>query len=332
VNGSVTDTVFYYDHADWLGTGRARTNLAGAACETIQSLPFGDGQATAGSCGDISPLHFTGKERDTESGLDNFGARYNASSMGRFMSPDPSNWGAINESPQTWNAYSYVANNPLNATDPDGLDCVYTSGQSSSSVTVTVVRGDCLSDKDNGVYVNGTVDVNSLTYNGRTGDLGFSYTNPEEGSIGVGIDALGKPSNNSGQLNPYAQAVFSQRSLQTAAATMNDPQTYALWFGASATLGYGLYAAGAFEAGGALTTLSGENGLDLIGNRAINQMIGDGQRELLKEFFETGKAPEGLTDKSLQLYKEVAQRAIAAGKDQLGVQAQRLQMITSALK
>jgi hypothetical protein len=28
-------------------------------------------------------MHFTGKERDTESGLDNFGARYNASSMGR---------------------------------------------------------------------------------------------------------------------------------------------------------------------------------------------------------------------------------------------------------
>jgi RHS repeat-associated protein len=27
---------------------------------------------------------FTGKERDTESGLDNFGARYNASTMGRF--------------------------------------------------------------------------------------------------------------------------------------------------------------------------------------------------------------------------------------------------------
>src|SRR5262249_15221182 len=32
---------------------------------------------------------FTGKERDTESGLDNFGARYDSSSMGRFMSPDP---------------------------------------------------------------------------------------------------------------------------------------------------------------------------------------------------------------------------------------------------
>jgi RHS repeat-associated protein len=31
---------------------------------------------------------FTGKERDSESGLDNFGARYHASSLGRFMTPD----------------------------------------------------------------------------------------------------------------------------------------------------------------------------------------------------------------------------------------------------
>ena len=35
-----------------------------------------------------SHYKFTGKERDSESGLDNFGARYNSSSLGRFMSPD----------------------------------------------------------------------------------------------------------------------------------------------------------------------------------------------------------------------------------------------------
>ena len=32
---------------------------------------------------------FTGKERDAESGLDNFGKRYHGSSLGRFMTPDP---------------------------------------------------------------------------------------------------------------------------------------------------------------------------------------------------------------------------------------------------
>jgi hypothetical protein len=41
--------------------------------------------------------------------------------MGRWLSPDPSNWGVDFYYPQTWNHYSYVGNNPLNATDPNGL-------------------------------------------------------------------------------------------------------------------------------------------------------------------------------------------------------------------
>jgi RHS repeat-associated protein len=75
----------------------------------------------AGSC-------CTGKERDTESGNDYFGARYYASSMGRFMSPD---WSAQEEpvpyakldDPQSLNLYAYVENNPLYRADPDGHCC-----------------------------------------------------------------------------------------------------------------------------------------------------------------------------------------------------------------
>jgi RHS repeat-associated protein len=63
---------------------------------------------------------YTGKERDTESGNDYFGARYYASSMGRWMSPDESLDGAIMELPQTWNKYSYEYNRPTYGTDPDG--------------------------------------------------------------------------------------------------------------------------------------------------------------------------------------------------------------------
>jgi len=65
----------------------------------------------------------TGKERDTESGNDYFGARYYASSMGRWLSPDPK---IISKQrmfdPQQWNMYSYVRNNPLIAIDPDGRE------------------------------------------------------------------------------------------------------------------------------------------------------------------------------------------------------------------
>ncbi len=68
---------------------------------------------------------FTGKERDAESALDYFGARYMSSAQGRFTSPD---WSASPQAvpyadlsdPQTLSLYSYVRNNPLSKTDPDG--------------------------------------------------------------------------------------------------------------------------------------------------------------------------------------------------------------------
>jgi RHS repeat-associated protein len=111
----------YFSHRDWLGTERVRSNISGAACETISSLPFGDGQAISGSCGDPTPMHFTGKERDPESGLDNFGARYFGSSPGRFTRPDPIMFSKQKlGDPQQWNMYSYARNNPLRFLDPTG--------------------------------------------------------------------------------------------------------------------------------------------------------------------------------------------------------------------
>jgi RHS repeat-associated protein len=70
---------------------------------------------------------YTGKERDSESGLDYFGARYYASSMGRYMSPDwsdetdPVPYAELS-TPQTLNLYGYVTNNPLRLYDPTGHD------------------------------------------------------------------------------------------------------------------------------------------------------------------------------------------------------------------
>lgn len=57
------------------------------------------------------------KERDSEFGLDNFGARYNASSLGRFVTPDwtakPTNVPYAHfGNPQSLNLYRYVQNNP----------------------------------------------------------------------------------------------------------------------------------------------------------------------------------------------------------------------------
>lgn len=115
----------YFDHADWLGTERARSDITGARCEAITSLPFGDGEAISTTCSDPSTRHFTGKERDSESGLDSFGARHDASALGRWTSPDPSGLSfadALN--PQSLNLYLYVQDNPLAFVDPDGLGVI----------------------------------------------------------------------------------------------------------------------------------------------------------------------------------------------------------------
>src|SRR5690242_4161514 len=93
-------------------------------CETITSLPFGDGQNTSGPCNDSSPMHFTGYQRDSEASLDFANARHYGYSLGRFMQPDPSNAGADPGNPQSLNMYAYVNNNPLNAIDPSGTACV----------------------------------------------------------------------------------------------------------------------------------------------------------------------------------------------------------------
>lgn len=65
---------------------------------------------------------FTSKERDVETGLDYFGARYYASTQGRFTSPDQLMASAYVGNPQSWNRYTYALNNPLKYVDPDGME------------------------------------------------------------------------------------------------------------------------------------------------------------------------------------------------------------------
>jgi RHS repeat-associated protein len=63
-----------------------QTSVNGYEEERCYSYPFGDGLNCTGA--DATEHHFTGKERDSESGLDYFGARYQSSNLGRFLTPD----------------------------------------------------------------------------------------------------------------------------------------------------------------------------------------------------------------------------------------------------
>jgi RHS repeat-associated protein len=71
--------------------------------------------------GDMTRQKFTQKERDTESGLDYFLARYYSSAQGRFTSTDPTYFQmSMAIDPQRFNLYGYGRNNPLKWVDPNG--------------------------------------------------------------------------------------------------------------------------------------------------------------------------------------------------------------------
>ena len=114
---------------DHLGTPRMIFDLSGSLASTKRHdyLPFGEelfapagGRTTAMgySGGDGVRQQFTSKERDFETGLDYFGARYFSSIQGRFISVDQAAPDLVD--PQTWNRYQYARNNPLYYIDPDG--------------------------------------------------------------------------------------------------------------------------------------------------------------------------------------------------------------------
>ena len=110
--------VVYYV-ADHLGTSRVIASSVGAILDDSDFYPFGGEHVFASSSGNT--YKFTGKERDAETGNDNFGARYDSSTIGRFMSPDPLLSSGHPNDPQSWNRYAHAVNNPLAIIDPFGL-------------------------------------------------------------------------------------------------------------------------------------------------------------------------------------------------------------------
>jgi RHS repeat-associated protein len=133
--GVPADTGTDYLTADHLGSTRLVVSAAGDVKKRSDYVPFGEeipsgwaGRGSDYSTGlyptstpDLVTQKFTGKERDAETGLDYFGARYFTGARGRFTSPDPLMGSAQLTSPQTWNRYTYGINNPLRNTDPSGL-------------------------------------------------------------------------------------------------------------------------------------------------------------------------------------------------------------------
>jgi RHS repeat-associated protein len=174
------DSTTYSIFQDHLGSTRLITKLDKSVYDSLDFLPFG--AQTAGATG--TSHKFTGKERDAESNLDNFGARFYTSNLGRFTSPDPSGLLAQKPSyPQSWNLYAYAMNNPLVFIDPTGLDCVYANdaGNGVESIDHNSNSAEC--GQNGGSWAPGSVNENWVHVNRHTGMFQVGSVN------GAGNDA-----------------------------------------------------------------------------------------------------------------------------------------------
>ena len=128
------------------------------------------------------------KERDAETGLDFFGARYMSSAQGRFTSPDVPLLDQQPGDPQSWNLYSYVRNNPLIFTDRTGNDCVYvnSSNDGISSIDNQTNAKGC--GKTGGCWVDGTVTNARFAYGSLILTGTTNGQNKTSASYGLGPD------------------------------------------------------------------------------------------------------------------------------------------------
>src|SRR5258707_1211582 len=121
-----------YYITDHLHSTAVFVDKSGTVLDDNDFYPWGGVVPGVGTTTSNNHYKFTGKERDTESQLDYFGARYYANNTGRFMSPD---WAAGATAvpyaefgdPQSLNLYSYVLNSPVVRVDPLGHDDTTTS-------------------------------------------------------------------------------------------------------------------------------------------------------------------------------------------------------------
>jgi RHS repeat-associated protein len=112
-----------YYVADLLGSSRVLVQSNGTLCYDGDFTPYGGERSYISTC--PQDYKFEGKERDTESGNDDFGARYYLWRVGRWLSAD---WSAVPvpvpyanlTNPQTLNLYSMVADDPETFADLDG--------------------------------------------------------------------------------------------------------------------------------------------------------------------------------------------------------------------
>ena len=155
-----------YQYSNHLGSASLELDDNAAIISYEEYHPFGSTSYQSGrSASEVSlkRYRYVGKERDEETGLYYYGARYYAPWLARFISTDP-----LKDDYPYYSSYQYAGNKPINNVDLDGLEPdpnTDTGGQGPKTDNYTVKSGDSLSKiaKANNLSLDELVGLNEGT-------------------------------------------------------------------------------------------------------------------------------------------------------------------------
>jgi len=173
---------YLYYTPDQINTTRVVTDGVGNIVYSAVHDPYGGIQQTGAGNTYDPQLKFSGKERDAESQLDYFGARYYDRSQYRFISVDPvvdKATSLING--KRWNLYSYCIDNPITYVDTNG-DSAAIFDKATNRIAVMQGNGQLWD------WFPASNNVGSNGYEWPQGHYAFAYWAPPENAGYFGWD------------------------------------------------------------------------------------------------------------------------------------------------
>ena len=165
-SGGMEEKSLYYYHSDHLGSTGYVTDRDGKVSQFVAYLPFGESLYEEHSNTKDMPYLFNGKERDEETGLYYYGARYYDPWSAVWAGVDPMWAKYLFVSP-----FVYCANNPIIYIDPDGRKVMITGTDAFKKTAFNDMQK--LSSNNLVMLKNGTV-MEASKYTGDKANIAIS--------------------------------------------------------------------------------------------------------------------------------------------------------------
>lgn len=241
-NGYIEGNSYYFYIRDHLGNNRIVANAGASIIQSSQFYPFGmafaEGTTTEQG---KQPYKYNGKELDQSHGLNqyDYSARLLDNAYGRFPTVDPHS-----ENYYSWSPYAYVMNNPMNATDPTGMDYWSTNDPEEIARFMAVAKSNSFSkgktlslgenfNTSSWTHIKDNDFVGGLSFNDETQTFFTSYGSKEGDDFvinGVFISATRFDGNSA-----YVESDLSQWYKRSSGRIDQTNTEFALLFAATST-------------------------------------------------------------------------------------------------